>query len=368
VAKILINASLAASLHNFRGPLIRELVATGFEVHVSAPAFRPLDRELIHSLGAHIHEVSLARSGFRISEDLRYLLLLYRLIRSIRPDRVLNYTIKPNIWGSIAARMAGVPAASMITGLGFAFAPSVGLTGWLIQFIARSLYRIALTKNFVIFFQNPDDLADFKRFRMLSNSSRVRIINGSGVDLDRYCAAPLPEQPVFLMIARLLGAKGIREYAAACRVVKSNYPAAKFILVGPSDNGPDGISAENAVEMCTGVVEYLGAIEDVRPVIAKASVYVLPSYREGTPRSSLEAMAMGRPVVTTDAPGCNQTVIDGENGFLVPIGDIDGLALAMSALARQPELRRHMGEKSLIMAQNRFDVKIVNKAIIDEIK
>lgn len=368
MSKILINASLASSLHNFRGPLIRDLIANGFEVHTSAPAFRPIDRELLQSLGAHIHEVPLSRSGLHVAEDLRYLRSIFRLILTIKPDRILNYTIKPNIWGSLAARFARVPAASMITGLGFAFAPPTRWSQALIQFIARSLYRLALTQNFVTFFQNPDDLADFRRFNILSSKSRICRINGSGVDLDHYAPAPLPDAPVFLMIARLLGAKGLKEYAAACRQVKSAFPEARFILAGPGDDGPDGISKKAVETMCAGTIEYLGSLEDVRPAIAQASVYVLPSYREGTPRSSLEAMAMGRPVVTTDAPGCRETVIDGHNGFLVPVADSEALASAMEKMARDRELRLRMGAKSLELARTRFDVKIVNNVIISELR
>jgi glycosyltransferase involved in cell wall biosynthesis len=368
VPKILINASLASSLHNFRGPLIRDLLADGFEVHVSAPAFRPLDRSLVEGLGAQVHELPLSRAGLGIFGDLKYLLSMVQLVSKLQPDRILNYTIKPNIWGSLAARLATIPAASMITGLGFAFAPPKGQLQALVQFIARSLYRLALVRNKVVFFQNPDDLADFRKAGILPASARICMINGSGVDLDYYIPKPLPDAAIFLMIARLLGAKGIREFASACGKVRSAYPEARFILVGPSDEGPDGISVEEVESLCAGTIEYRGSLEDVRPAIAEASVYVLPSYREGTPRSSLEAMAIGRPVITTDAPGCRATVVDGENGLLVPVADADALALAMEKLAGDADLRRSMAARSLEIARSRFNVKIVNDAIIRELR
>lgn len=362
--KILINASSAPSLHNFRGPLIRALTEAGYKVHVSAPDFKPHDRRILGALGAEIHEMPLSRAGLSATGDIRYLAVMFTLIKKIKPDRVLNYTIKPNIWGSLAARAVGVPSSSMITGLGFAFARPAGPLHAIVQRVARTLYKFALVKNSVIFFQNRDDLADFQRLGILSSAARICMINGSGVDLDHYSPAPLPTEPVYLMISRLLGAKGIKEYASACRQVKSTFPDARFILVGPPDNGPDGISEEAIEDMCAGTIEYRGSLDDVRPVIREASIYVLPSYREGTPRSTLEAMAMGRPVVTTDAPGCRETVVEGENGFLVPVGDCEALAEAMEKLAADHSLRLRMSESSLKIVRSRFDVKTVNDLII----
>jgi len=365
LARILINASLAPSLYNFRGPLIREMIARGHEVHVSAPTIDAADRDRIVALGATPHELPLERTGLGLGSDLRYFAALRRLIAGIAPDRVLNYTIKPNIWGSLAARTKGVPAVSMVTGLGYAFAASGNGIQRAVKWLARRLYGFALRSNDAILFQNPDDVRDFAAAGALHDPSKVRMINGSGVDLVHYAPAPLPPGPCFLMIARLLGAKGIREYAAACARVRAAVPEAECLLVGVTDDGPDGVAEAEVLQLCDGAIEYLGLLHDVRPAIARASVYVLPSYREGTPRSSLEAMAMGRPVVTTDAPGCRETVIDGENGFLVPVGTVEPLAEAMIALARDPDLRATMGARSLDRARSRFAVDKVNDAIID---
>lgn len=365
MAKILLNASLAASIPNFRGSLIRELVRRGHEVHASAPTISAAEREQIVALGATPHELPLERTGLGLVSDLGYLRAMRRLIRGLSPDRVLGYTVKPNIWGSMAARMERVPAASMVTGLGFLFAPGVGIAQTMIKWASRKLYGFALRSNFAVLFQNADDLRDFQAAAQFGDPARVRMINGSGIDLAHYAPTPLPERPVFLMIARLLGAKGVREYAGAARLVVAACPDAQCLLVGIADDGPDNVPEMEVRALCGGAVEYLGQLSDVRPAIARASVYVLPSYREGTPRSSLEAMAMGRAVVTTDAPGCRETVVHGINGLLVPVADTQTLAEAMIRLAYDPELRKTMGSASLERARSRFSVDSVNAAIID---
>jgi glycosyltransferase involved in cell wall biosynthesis len=365
MAKILLNASLAASIPNFRGSLIGEMVRRGHEVHVSAPAITAAEREQIVALGATPHELPLERTGLGLKSDLGYLRAMRALIRGLKPDRVLGYTAKPNIWGSIAARVEHVPAVSMVTGLGFLFAPGNGAAQSLIKWASRKLYGFAMRSNIAVLFQNPDDLRDFQAGASFGDPARVRMINGSGVDLSHYPPTPLPERPVFLMIARLLGAKGVREYAGAARLVKTACPDTRCLLVGMVDDGPDGVPEAEVLSLCEGAIEYLGQLQDVRPAIARASVYVLPSYREGTPRSSLEAMAMGRAVITTDAPGCRETVVHGVNGLLVPVADTQALADAMVRLAHDADLRATMGAASLDRARSRFAVDIVNAAIID---
>lgn len=365
MAKILVNASLAQSLYNFRGPLIREMCAQGHAVHATAPAISDEDADCIRALGATPHEVPLERNGLGPFSDLNYLLALWRLIGELAPDRLLNYTIKPNIWGSIAGRMRGVATTSMVTGLGYMFAASTTWKQRGPKAIARRLYGIALQSNQSILFQNPDDVRDFAEAVPSLDLDKVHMINGSGVDLGHYAPAPLPDQPVFLMIARLLGAKGIREYAAACAILKQHCPDAQCLLVGMTDDGPDGVSEAEVRKLCAGSIDFLGSMADVRPAIARANVYVLPSYREGTPRSTLEAMAMGRAVVTTDVPGCRETVAHGENGLLVPVRDVAALGAAMIELAQSADLRQVMGSKSLALAQTRFAVDKVNNKIID---
>jgi glycosyltransferase involved in cell wall biosynthesis len=364
LAIILVNGSLAPSIFNLRGPLIRELVSRGHTVYASAPDITAGDAERIASLGAIPTPVPLQRTRQGIAADIRYFLTLRSLMRELSPDRVLNYTVKPNIWGSFAARLVGIPTVSMVTGLGYVFTESTTWKQRLTKVVARVLYGLAIKSNRMVLFQNPDDVQDFAAAIRSLDLRKVKLTNGSGVDLVTFSPVPLPERAVFLMIARFISAKGIREYGAACARLKAAYPDAECLLVGMADSGPDGVPEAEVMALCTGVIEYLGPLFDVRESIARASVLVLPSYREGTPRSTLEAMAMARPVITTDVPGCRETVIDGVNGRLVPVRDVDALAAAMIELARSPQLRQTMGAKSREIAQLRFDVDKVNDAII----
>lgn len=365
MAVIMVNASLAPSIYNLRGPLMRELVKRGHTVYATAPDLAPRDIERIASLGAIPISVPLDRTGLGVMSDIQYFRALRCLMRVLSPDRVLNYTVKPNIWGSFAARLAGIPAVSMVTGLGYVFAKSGTAKQRAAKWLARGLYGIAMRSNRTVLFQNQDDVRDYADAISSLDLSRVQMINGSGVDLVAFAPVPLPEHASFLMIARFLGAKGIREYGAACALLKAACPHAECLLVGMADSGPDGVPEAEVMAMCEEVIDYLGPLHEVRNSIARASVLVLPSYREGTPRSTLEAMAMARPIITTDVPGCRETVVDGVNGRLVPVRDISSLAAAMIELARAPELRAAMGAKSLELAQTRFDVDKVNDVIID---
>ena len=298
--------------------------------------------------------------------DVRTVRALTALYREIQPDVVLTYTIKPVIYGSLAARLAGVPrVCSMITGLGYSF----GTTTWrqrALNPIVRSLFRLALARNEIVFFQNPDDLRQFVESG-LANDHQAVLVNGSGIDLAHFSVAPLPEgAPVFLLSARLIWEKGVGEYVEAARTLKAEYPAARFRLLGPLDPNPAAVSrAQLDAWRAEGVIEYLGFADDVRPAIAAASVFVLPSsYREGTPRSVLEALAMGRAVITTDAPGCRETVKRGENGFLVPTKDSRALADAMETFLRDPGLVRRMGARSRAIAEEKYDVHLVNQVMM----
>lgn len=363
---IFLLASYAPSLLNFRGPLIRELVLLGHQVSVGAPDIAEDVRQALERLGVEVHETPLQRSGTGIRTDLAYLGMLIRLLKRRRPDLLLTYTIKPNIWGAFAASRAGVPSVSMVTGLGYAFSGAGG--DWklkLSRWVARRLYRAATKRNSRVIFQNPDDRDDFLSQGCLADPTKIGMVNGSGVDLEYFENAPTPGAPVFLMIARLLVSKGVREYAEAARLVKQRHPEAQFILVGPHDHGPDSIDHDNfAGWLNEGIVSWSGPIEDVRPALREAAVFVLPSYREGTPRSVLEAMAMGRPIVTTDAPGCRETVINGENGFLVPVRNGAALAEAMKRFIDDPSLIASMGEKSYEIVQEKYDVEKVNAEML----
>jgi glycosyltransferase involved in cell wall biosynthesis len=364
---ILLNASHGPSIIRFRGKMIEAMIAQGYRVHASAPGIDDELAQAIRDLGAMPHTVTLARTGLDPVADLRYFQEIRRLLRETGADLCLSYTIKPNIWASLAARSLGVRSASMVTGVGYAFIENGGLRQKLVQQVARRLYRAATNANDIVIFQNPDDRDDFVRTGCLADAAKARMINGSGVDLDYYAPVPLPEQPVFLMAARLLGNKGVCEYADAALGILAQRHDARFLLAGHIDEGPDGIDPSKLDRWIAGGIEYLGALEDVRPAIGQASVFVLPSYREGTPRSVLEAMAMGRPIVTTDVPGCRETVVHGVNGLLVPARDSGALSDAMLQMIDRPGLRREMGEQSLQLCRSKYDVDRVNAQLLEHL-
>lgn len=364
MANVAIICHYAPSLINFRGELIGTLVNSGHKVTAYGPEAG--FESVLTRLGANYQQIQLQRTGANPMADLTTVVLLARALRHSRPDVVLSYAIKPVIYGSLAAWLAGVPRiASMITGVGYVFAGKT-LKQRAIFRMVYPLYRAALAKNQVVMFQNPDDRRLFSSLKMISENQRQVLINGSGVNLERYEFSPAPVQPLsFLLIARLIWDKGIGEYVAAAKVLKRKYPEVAFRLLGPYDSNPSSIGSETIEEWVRSGVEYLGETDDVRPYLADTSVYVLPSYREGTPRSVLEAMSMGRPVITTDAPGCRETVQDGVNGFLVPVQDIKGLRDAMERFIVNPELIPEYGAKSREIAEEKYDVRKVNRVIVD---
>ncbi|WP_197052938.1 glycosyltransferase family 4 protein [Tepidicaulis marinus] len=286
-------------------------------------------------------------------------------------DIFFGYTAKPVIWGLLAAWLTRVPdRAALITGLGYAFTGEARGKRALVQKILRGLYKHALRRATLIFFQNQDDKDDFARMNLLPAGVPVVIVNGSGIDTNTFTPAPLPSGPRrFLLIARLIGDKGIREYAAAAAQLRVAVPEAEFHLVGGLDPNPDGIpEAEVRKWQEAGHITWHGSLEDVREAIAASHIYVLPSYREGTPRTVLEAMAMGRPIITTDAPGCRETVINGVNGFLVPVQNISALKEAMEHFLISPQIIETMGEESRRIAVEKYDVRKINAAMLTAMK
>lgn len=367
----LLIASFPDSLLHFRGALLDRLLAKGLSVHVAAPGLADGSnmRQRLEARGLQVHDIPLHRTGMNPLADLRSLLCLWQLMRRIRPRYVLAYTIKPVIYGSLAARLARVPRRfALITGLGYAFQGQEGDDGrvWLRSLVQR-LYAVALRGTNKVFFQNPDDHALFHSLRILQRDTPTCIVNGSGVDVTEYRVEPLPTAPRFLLIARLLGDKGVREYAEAARQVRALHPKVVFSLVGWIDENPDAIAQQELdAWVAEGTLEFLGRLSDVRPAIAACSVYVLPSYREGTPRTVLEAMAMGRAIITTDAPGCRETVVDGDNGFLVPVKAVSELVAAMQCFIDEVELAAHMGARSRQIAEQKYDVHRVNAVMLEE--
>jgi glycosyltransferase involved in cell wall biosynthesis len=364
----LLIASFPGSILEFRGQLIADLQRVGWRVHVVAPSLSVGDttRSDLEARGVVVHTVPLMRTGTNPLKDLAYGVKLLRLMLAIRPDVVLAYTIKPIVYGMVVATLAGVPRRfALITGLGYAFTgESKATIGRLIRFV----YWVALRCSSKVFFQNVDDAALFRQLGILGLRTPNVVLNGSGVDLLKYTPAPLPSGPLsFLMIARLLGNKGVREYAAAAAAVKSQDPRIAFRLVGWMDDNPDSISSSELGDWIESqVIEFVGPLQDVRPEIARSTVYVLPSYREGTPRTVLEAMAMARPVITCDVPGCRATVSDGVNGFLVRSRSSESLLVAMQRFIENPELASRMGRQSRLLAEQKYDSREVSAVMIAE--
>ncbi|HEX8365549.1 MAG TPA: glycosyltransferase family 4 protein [Allosphingosinicella sp.] len=363
--KVVLLGSYAPSLINFRGPLIAAMVARGHEVHAVAP---DIDADLaaeVRALGAEPVDVPLARTsmdplGARVTRR-----ALTGLFRRIRPDVVIAYTIKPTVIGAAAARAAGVPRfIPLVTGLGYAFLGGLHPKRLLVRAAAIWMYRRAFRRSWFAIFQNEDDRRDFRRLGILARSLPTGLVAGSGVDTDHYAERPLPQGISFLMISRFLRDKGVREYGEAAMRLKREHPEVNVRLAGWLDESPDAVSQAEIDAMRAGGVECLGKLDDVRPALQACSVYVLPSYREGTPRSVLEAMATGRAIVTTDAPGCRETVVEGENGFLVPPKDSDALFEAMRRFVERPELAAEMGKASRRIAEDKFDVHRVNEALM----
>lgn len=371
-ARFLLVGAFARSLVLFRGPLLESLVASGWEVHAAANALEE-DSETLAGLSAlevTPHTLPIERTGMNVAADFKTLRAMVRLFRRIRPQAMLAYTIKPVVWGLIAGWMAGVPRRyALITGLGYAFTGEATGKRGVIRAIARSLYRVALSRSHGIFFQNPDDAALFAELDLLPAGVPVTIVDGSGVDLRHYQPQPLPQQPLrFLLIARLLGDKGIREYAAAAAMIHERHPDVEFHLVGGTDPNPNGISLDElSAWQNDGTIIYHGEQSDVRPFLADCHVYVLPSYREGTPRTVLEAMATGRAIITTDAPGCRETVNPGVNGFLIPPRETEPLVSAMQSFIDNPAQVKTMADAALSLVRDRYAAEKVAAKMLSAI-
>lgn len=367
IMRILVVGGLPRSLINFRGPMLRAMVSAGHSVWACANGTDVVIEAELKKLGVQYCPVLLKRTGINPLVDIMTLLQLACLIRKVKPQAVLAYTIKPVIYGGIAAALCNIRSIySMITGLGYAFMKPSSLKLRLINILVKLLYLVSLKNSQKVFFLNPDDMELFIALKIVQPKQAV-LINGTGVDVDYYPFIALSNEPVFLMIARLLADKGVRVYAAAAEKVKQAFPQTRFLLAGDLDPNPSAIRrTELRNWQKSGAIEYLGYLQDVRPAIAESSVYVLPSYyREGTPRTVLEAMSMGRPVITTDAPGCRETVQEGRNGFLVPVRNVTALVKAMKNFINEPELITKMGQQSRQIVVEKYDVKKVNKLILE---
>lgn len=369
--KIVICINTAWNLVNFRAGLIKALVAAGHEVVALAPpdAYAPL----LASFGCRFVPIPMANGGTNPLHDSLLLWRFWRFFRQERPDVFLGYTVKPNVYGSLAAHWLGIPVVNNIAGLGAVFIQD----GWLVKLV-RGLYRLALGRSAKVFFQNPDDRAMFVDGGLVRGAV-TELLPGSGVDLVRFApprndgagdmdchgaSAPRNDGSKFrfLLIARMLWDKGVGEYVEAAQLLRQRWPQVEFCLLGFVDvQNPAAISrAEMDAWVVQGFVKYLGVSDDVRTDIALADCVVLPSYREGTPRTLLEAAAMARPIITTDAVGCREVVDDGVNGYLCQVRDAADLAAKMSQmLSLSSEQRAEMGLRGRAKMEAEFDEQIV---------
>ena len=363
--KILLSSNSAWNLANFRKPIIEALVAAGYEVVAVAPTDGEEHR--LTDMGARFEPIRMRGAGTSPFEDFRLLLNYIRLLRDEQPAMFLGFTAKPNIYGSLAARVTGVPVAATISGLGSAF-----LKGGLLGGILLRLYRLALDGARAVFFQNPSD-RDLFIARRIVRPEQARLVAGSGIDLLRFEPSPVDhgEGFSFLLIARLLLDKGIAEYVEAARIVRRRHPHVRFQLLGGAggDNPSAVPQAELARWAAESIVEQFGVCNDVRPYITASDCVVLPSYREGLPRSLLEGAAMARPLIASDVPGCRDVIEDGINGLLCEVRSAESLAVVMEQmLAMTPSERSAMGAAGRRKVEAEFDQRLVADAYLAEVE
>ncbi len=367
---IIIMNNKASFLVSFWSVLIARLREEGHDVTCLVPA-GDLDAEAtLQGMGARIRNYPLDNKGLNPVHDLRTCLALYRIFREERADILYASTIKSVIYGIPTAALAGIPERyAMITGLGYMFEAN-SLAKKMLTCLAALLYRMSLSFSKAVFFQNTDDVRTFREWHCLPASAQVVMTKGTGVDTEKFAVLPLPEKsPAFLLVGRLLEAKGLYEYAEAARRVRQSHPEARFLLLGAPEPSRGGVPLETvrAWEK-EGIVEYLGVTRDVRPYVKQAGVVVLPSWREGLPCSLMEAMSMGRPVVATDVPGCRDVVSDGRNGFLVPAKDPEALAKALEAFIEDGTLAARMGKEGRSIAETELDARKAADLILKVMK
>lgn len=354
---ILVVRSHADYLVRFHGPLIRCLVEKGHRVIGACPEPSPAHAAALHDMGAEIVPFPCVRRGLNPVADGLSFLQFRRALQRIKPDLALFITVKPIVYGVRAARQVGCDKVyAMLSGLGFTFGKNGGLVDNVISGLSRQLLSGALHRCDGVLFHNEADREELSSRELLQAGTPTAVTHGSGVDLEYFGQQPLPAASSVLMIARLVAAKGVRDFAEAARLVRQHRPDVTFRLVGWFEKGPDAISpAEVQAWVEAGDLEFLGRLEDVRPALRECTIFALPTfYREGLPRTILEALAIGRPIITTDIPGCNETVFEGRNGHLIATRDPKALRDAILQIIADPETVPRMAEESRKLAELRF--------------
>lgn len=363
--KIVVISSHTPSLFWFRIDMMKEFIKKGNQVIAYGSEEESNWKSQFNNCGIEYKSYPVSRNGINPFKDITTLISLIKMIKEDSPDILFTYQAKPIVYGNIAAKIANVKSIySLIAGLGSIFRGN-GIKNRILLKVMKLQYKYSLKYASKVIFQNNDDLNEFLINRIIPKEKAI-IVNGSGVDIAKFNPTSLPEKTSFLFIGRLIKDKGIIEYLEACKKIKSLYPDVKCMLVGPFDTNPTSIGRselQNYIDQ--EIIEFYGEQLDVRPYIDKASVFVLPSYHEGTPKTVLESMAMGRAIITTNAPGCRETVINNENGILVPVKSINKLTDAMIQLIENPDLVREMGKKSRRISETKYDVNIVNKNLME---
>lgn len=367
--KVMILSSLSWSLINFRGALIARMIEEGHDVVACAPDEEPEVLARLAAMGVAFRRTPMARAGTNPLHDARTLLHYMRLMRIERPDVVVAYTQKPIIYGGLAARSrGGARSFAIMSGLGYVFSAEADRRRWLRRAVSR-LYRAGVRKAECIFVFNGDDHQLMLESGIVSPAQRVVQVPGSGIDIRHFAEQPLPEGPfTFLMMGRLMRDKGVGEYVEAARIIRQTRPDVRFLLLTrPETENPTGYTTADLQQWRdAGLIEFLPETRDVRSFIASAHAFVLPSfYREGLPRTILEALATGRAVITTDMPGCREPIRAGVNGLLVPPRDGWALAQAMERLIADPALVAAMGKAARQTAVDVYDVDRVNAMLLD---
>lgn len=350
----------------FRLEFLEQFMDQSFKVYVIAPDIRPELKKELDIRGIDFIFIKLKRKGFDLVNLVQTIAELIKIYNRIQPNIIFIYTHKAILAGSLAARLSGFSNLySLITGTGHLF-DNRTYKQKLIKILGSLLLRLSLKFNRIIFFQNPDDKKLFIKNKII-NSNKSIVVNGSGVNLQKFNPEPLPSSPIFMTMARLIKSKGLIEYAKSAKEVKKTYPEARFLLYGYPDFHSDSISENDIINNWYKEygVEYCGYAEDPKAAIKECSVFVLLSYKEGTPRVNLEAMALGRPIITTDASGCRETVINNVNGFLVPKYDYLETSRAMKLLIDR-NLQSKMGAESRSLCESKFDVYDVNQILLKE--
>lgn len=365
--KIVMSVNTAWNIHNFRSGLVKALIRQGYEVMVVAPHDDYVSR--LKALGCRFIGMPMDNNGTHPGRDFSLLMRYLRVLRSVQPLAYLGYTIKPNVYGSIAAQALGIPVINNIAGLGTTF-----INRSLLTCLVKELYRFSLRRSRRVFFQNADDQGVFIQAGLVRKEIADRV-PGSGIDLTHYQPAPPPAVQGrcfrLLLISRMLKDKGVEEFVAAAKIVRQRVPAVQFQLLGFVDAGNSNSIPLERIRSWenNSLVNYLGKTDDVRPYLADADCIVLPSYREGVPRSLLEAAAMARPIIATDVAGCQDIVDDNVNGLLCQVRDPDDLAEKMIRMIRlSPEARMEMGAAGRRKVTAQFDEAIVIRKYLDTIE